>query len=80
MGSKAERTRRRYKDLLKGQQTLENLGFMRANPQIRSSATTNVVKSPEEIPHPKIEVDEDNLSIGTSPSDFVLEPPDPLRA
>ena len=76
MGSKAERTRRRYKDLLKGQQTLENLGFMRANPQIRSSATTNMVKSPEEIPHPKIEVDEDNLSIGTSPSDFVLEPPD----
>ena len=38
-----------------------------------------MVKSPEEIPHLKIEVDEDNLSIGTSPSDFILEPDDDIQ-
>ena len=41
MGSKAERTRRRYRNLLKSQQRLEELGFTQAEPQNRSRATIN---------------------------------------
>jgi hypothetical protein len=36
VGSKAERTQRRYKSLMKGQQTLENLGFTRVEPHLAS--------------------------------------------
>jgi hypothetical protein len=39
VGSKADRTRRRYRDLLAGQQMLEDFGFMRAEPRSRSTAS-----------------------------------------
>ena len=39
VGSKADRTQRRYKDLLTGQQMLEDFGFMPAEPQSRLAAS-----------------------------------------
>ena len=61
VGSKAERTQQRYKSLLKGQQTLENLGFTQA--KLHFASTSNPLES---SPDQTIEGDvdykmEDNL-------------------
>ncbi|EDR10094.1 uncharacterized protein LACBIDRAFT_325694 [Laccaria bicolor S238N-H82] len=45
VGSKSDRTQRRYTDLLKGQQTLENLGFVKAEPRTRSNARASETDS-----------------------------------
>jgi hypothetical protein len=65
IGSKADRTRRRYKDLLKGQQKLENLGFVQAEPQLRS---TNQKK--EDNINSKMEPDVIRPSIPKETSEF----------
>ena len=50
MESKAEKTCHQYRNLLKGQQRLEDLGFTQAEPQNQSRATTNTVAKSSPYP------------------------------